>query len=158
VSKSLAPGLRLGWVVAPPAIARSVRRARAELDLGSPVIEQYALAHFIASGAYDRHLRKMRREYRIRRDALVQALADHLPEVRVQGVSAGLHLYAELPHHWDEQAVATAARSQGLAVEPVAPQPGRTARPALVIGFARLPAHRITEAIHGMTARLNVRT
>ncbi|WP_449063990.1 aminotransferase-like domain-containing protein, partial [Planomonospora algeriensis] len=115
VSKSLAPGLRLGWVVAPPHIAGAVRRARAEQDMGSPVLEQHVLADLLRTGAYDRHLRRMRREYRARRDALVRALAEHLPEITVWGVSAGLHLFAELPGGWDERAVAAAARARGLA-------------------------------------------
>ncbi|MFD0470193.1 PLP-dependent aminotransferase family protein [Nonomuraea thailandensis] len=61
VSKALAPGLRLGWVAAPPDLAEAIRRARGELDLGSPVIEQHALAHFLRTGGYDKHLRRMRR-------------------------------------------------------------------------------------------------
>lgn len=142
VSKSLAPGLRLGWLVAPPDIAQSVRRARGELDLGSPVIDQYALARFIRTGGYDRHLRRMRREYRRRRDALVRALAEHLPALKVHGISAGLHLYAELPGGWDEPRVAAAARACGLTVDPVSS--------ALVIGFARLPEHRIAEAVRDL--------
>jgi len=56
--------LRLGWLVAPPALAEAAQRARAVSDLGLPVIDQYALAQLIASGAYDRHLRHMRRRYR----------------------------------------------------------------------------------------------
>ncbi|MEZ0073467.1 PLP-dependent aminotransferase family protein [Planotetraspora sp. GP83] len=147
VSKSLAPGMRLGWVVAPPHIARSVRLARAELDLGSPVIDQHALAHLIRTGRYDRHLRRMRREYRARRDALVGALAEHLPAIAVQGVSAGLHLYARLPEGWDEAALAAAARAAGLAAEPVVPA---HRRPGLVIGFARVPPHRITRAVRDL--------
>ncbi|MCT9932689.1 PLP-dependent aminotransferase family protein [Planotetraspora sp. A-T 1434] len=147
VSKSLAPGMRLGWVVAPPHIATSVRLARAELDLGSPVIDQYALAHLIRTGRYDRHLRRMRREYRARRDALVSALAEHLPAIAVQGVSAGLHLYARLPEGWDEVALAAAARAAGLAAEAVVPA---HRRPGLVIGFARVPPHRITRAVRDL--------
>ncbi|GAA0407421.1 GntR family transcriptional regulator [Acrocarpospora corrugata] len=139
VSKALAPGLRLGWIAAPPALAGAVRLARAEFDLGSPVIDQYALARFIGSGGYDRHLRRMRREYRARRDALVQALAEHFPELRVRGISAGLHLYAELD---DPAAFARAARAQGLAAE--------TAGDGLSIGFARLPESRLTAAVRAM--------
>ncbi|GAA4565738.1 MocR-like pyridoxine biosynthesis transcription factor PdxR [Planotetraspora kaengkrachanensis] len=153
VSKSLAPGLRLGWLAAPPHIAGSVRRARGELDLGSPVIDQHVLAHLVASGGYDRHLRRMRREYRVRRDALVDALAEHLPEITVHGISAGLHLYAELPDGRQE-AVAEAARTAGLSVEPVTWEGARRRPPALVIGFARLPAHRILRAVEEAAERV----
>ncbi|MEU0518509.1 PLP-dependent aminotransferase family protein [Streptosporangium sp. NPDC006007] len=154
VSKSLAPGLRLGWVAAPPEIAESIRLARAELDLGSPVLEQYALAELIRTGGYDRQLRRMRREYRTRRDALVGALTEHLPEIRVRGVSAGLHLLAELPDGWDEPAVAETAQDCGLAVEPVAPMRYAPGPPALVVGFARLPAHRADETVRTLASRL----
>ncbi|MFF4773943.1 PLP-dependent aminotransferase family protein [Microtetraspora fusca] len=145
VSKSLAPGLRLGWLVAPPAVAAAVRRARGELDLGSPVIDQYALARFMRTGGYDRHLRRMRREYRRRRDALVRALAEQLPELTVHGISAGLHLYAELPGGWDARRTAEAARTCGLAVDPLPS--------GLVIGFARLSEHRIADAVRELRAR-----
>ncbi|MBG0815038.1 PLP-dependent aminotransferase family protein [Planomonospora sp. ID82291] len=154
VSKSLAPGLRLGWVAAPPHIAAAVRRARAEQDMGSPVLEQHVLADLLRTGAYDRHLRRMRREYRARRDALVRALAEHLPEITVRGVSAGLHLLAELPGGWDERAVAAAARARGLAAEPVGPMRRRPGPPALVMGFARLPAHRAGEIVAAVTGDL----
>jgi len=160
VSKSLAPGLRLGWLVAPEPIARAVRQAREEEDLGSPVIDQYALAHLIATGGYDRHLRRMRREYRARRDAMVRALAEHLPQVRVPGVAAGLHLYAELPPGWDEERVVAAAIAAGLAVDPVTPMRARPGPPGVVIGFARLPVHRIAAAVRelAMNIRHYVRT
>ncbi|GII52990.1 GntR family transcriptional regulator [Planotetraspora thailandica] len=151
VSKALAPGLRLGWLVAPPALARSVRQARGELDLGSPVIDQHALAHLIASGGYDRHLRRMRREYRTRRDAMTAALAEHLPEIAVHGISAGLHLYAEMPDGRQE-VIAEAARAAGLSVDPVTRNGGGAAH-ALVIGFARLPAHRIRKAVEEVASR-----
>jgi GntR family transcriptional regulator / MocR family aminotransferase len=148
VSKSLAPGLRLGWLVGPPALAEAARAARATSDLGSPVLDQYALAQLIASGAYDRQLRQLRRRYRVRRDALAAALARWLPGAVVHGVSAGIHLYVELPPDHDEAAVVQAAAERGVAVDGVAPMRIATAGPpALVLGFARLPEHRITEAI-----------
>ncbi|MDP9848995.1 PLP-dependent aminotransferase family protein [Streptosporangium lutulentum] len=154
VSKSLAPGLRLGWVVAPLGVAESVRQARGELDLGSPVLEQYALADFIRTGGYDRNLRRMRREYRIRRDGLVKALADHLPEITVHGVSAGLSLFAELPDDWDEPSAVQAAKDCGLAAEPVAPMRHAWGPPALVMGFARLPVHHTDEVIRNFANNL----
>jgi GntR family transcriptional regulator/MocR family aminotransferase len=148
VSKSLAPGLRLGWLVAPPPLAQAARRARVTSDLGSPVIDQYALAQLIGSGAYDRHLRQLRRRYRARRDALTEALARWLPGAVVRGVSAGIQLYVELPPGLDEASVVMAAAARGVAVDGAAPlRVERGGPPALVLGFARLPEHRIAQAV-----------
>ncbi|WP_327089458.1 PLP-dependent aminotransferase family protein [Nonomuraea sp. NBC_01738] len=158
VSKSMAPGLRLGWVVAPGSMAETIGLARGELDLGSPVIEQYALAHFLRSGGYDRHLRKMRREYRKRRDALVTALGEHLPEVTVKGIEAGLHAYLELPPGWDEAVAAEEATRLGLPAEGVAPMRERPGPPAVVVGFARLPAHRAAPAVRALKVRMSGQT
>jgi GntR family transcriptional regulator / MocR family aminotransferase len=148
VSKALAPGLRLGWLVARPPLAQAVQAARATSDLGSPVLDQYALAELLASGAYDRQLRQLRRRYRARRDALTGALARWLPGAVVHGVSAGIQLYVELPPGHDEAAVVRAAAERGVAVEGVAPlRIAGGGPPALVLGFARLPEHRIAEAV-----------
>jgi DNA-binding transcriptional MocR family regulator len=148
VSKSLAPGLRLGWLVAPPALADAARRARATSDLGSPVIDQHTLAQLLSRGAYDRQLRQLRRRYRARRDALTDALARWLPGAVVHGVSAGIQLYVELPAGHDEAAVVRAAAERGVAVEGAAPlRVASGGPPALVLGFARLPEHRIAEAV-----------
>ncbi|MEV4106868.1 PLP-dependent aminotransferase family protein [Nonomuraea sp. NPDC049695] len=155
VSKAMAPGLRLGWVAAPPDLAEAVRRARGELDLGSPVIEQYALAHFLRTGGYDKHLRRMRRKYRRRRDALVTALAEELPEVRVKGIDAGLHVYLELPDGWDELRTTRAAQELGLSTEPVGPMRESPGPAAVVVGFARLPAHKAAEAVRGLKVRMS---
>ncbi|GAA1679525.1 PLP-dependent aminotransferase family protein [Nonomuraea maheshkhaliensis] len=155
VSKALAPGLRLGWVAAPPDLAEAIRRARGELDLGSPVIEQYALAHFLRTGGYDKHLRRMRREYRRRRDALVTALGAELPEVRVKGIDAGLHLYLELPDGWNEPRTVRAARELGLSAEAVGPMREAAGPPAMVVGFARLPVHKAADAVRGLKVSMS---
>ncbi|WP_188192554.1 MocR-like pyridoxine biosynthesis transcription factor PdxR [Nonomuraea sp. SYSU D8015] len=155
VSKALAPGLRMGWVAAPADLAEAIRRARGELDLGSPVIEQYALAHFLRTGGYDKHLRRMRREYRRRRDALVAALAEELPKVQVKGIEAGLHMYLELPSGWEEQDVVRAAKDLGLSAEPVGPMRESPGPPAVVVGFARLPTHKAAEAVRGLKIRMS---
>lgn len=150
VSKSLAPALRLGWAVAPPALAARLRDHRSRTDLGAPVVEQYALTEFLRSGGYDRHLRTMRRRYRTRRDALTAALGAHLPAARVHGVSAGIHLYVELPPGCDEDAVVADAARMGVAVTGGRSlwSAGRAADapPALVLGYAGLSETRLVKA------------
>ncbi|MFG2005695.1 PLP-dependent aminotransferase family protein [Spirillospora sp. NPDC048911] len=150
VSKALAPALRLGWAAAPPKLADRLRVHRAQNDLGAPVLDQYAFANLISTGSYDRHLRMMRRQYRTRRDVLVEALAKHAPSVKVRGVSAGIHLYVELPPGSDEGAVVAAAASLGVSVAGAAamwsPARSRQAPPALVLGYGRLGESRLAQA------------
>ncbi|MFK3978927.1 PLP-dependent aminotransferase family protein [Micromonospora sp. NPDC050397] len=114
VSKSLAPGLRLAWMVLPGELVRQVAAAKGSVDWSS-ALEQLTLAEFIASGAYDRHVRAMRLRYRRRRDQLVAALASRAPGVRVTGLAAGLQAVLELPPG-TERAVVEAAARRGLAV------------------------------------------
>ncbi|WP_433467259.1 PLP-dependent aminotransferase family protein [Spirillospora sp. CA-128828] len=150
VSKSLAPALRLGWVVAPPSIAGRLREHRVNTDLGAPVLEQFALTEFLSGGGYDRHLRTMRRRYRTRSDALVGALAENLPGAVVRGVSAGIHLYVELPDGCDEDAVVARAARAGVSVAGARQMWSRgraaDAPPALVLGYARLSEPRLVKA------------
>jgi GntR family transcriptional regulator/MocR family aminotransferase len=152
VSKTLAPGLRLGWMVAPDRLAGAVVAAKASDDLGTPVVEQLALADFLERGELDRHLRRTRGVYRARRDALVAALAHHLPGCRPAGVAAGLHLVVQLAESTDERAVLERARERGvglygLSEHRIAPGPpalllgyGRIAEPAIESGAAELAA------------------
>ncbi|TDD82536.1 PLP-dependent aminotransferase family protein [Actinomadura rubrisoli] len=150
VSKSLAPALRLGWAVAPPAVAERLRLHRGYTDLGAPVLDQYTLAEFIRGGVYDRHLRTMRRKYRARRDALAGALRAHIPGAVVQGVSAGIHLYVELPGGCDEDEVVGRAEQAGVSVAGARPlwssRRAGSAPPALVLGYAKHGEARLLKA------------
>ncbi|MFF0519552.1 PLP-dependent aminotransferase family protein [Actinomadura nitritigenes] len=150
VSKALAPALRLGWTVAPARLATRLREHRGQTDLGAPVIEQYALAEFLRSGGYDRHLRTMRRRYRSRRDALADALATYVPGATVHGVSAGIHLYVELPPGSDEDAVLARAARSGVSAagarEMWSAERAAGAPPALVLGYARIAESRLVKA------------
>ncbi|MFD6987471.1 PLP-dependent aminotransferase family protein [Streptomyces sp. NPDC059943] len=137
-SKSLAPGLRLAWMVLPRALVGEVIEAKGDVAAVPSAMDQLTLAEFITSGAYDRHVRSMRLRYRRRRDQLVEALAERAPETRVTGIAAGLHAVVELPPGTDERAVIQAAAWQGLAIRglsafrhPSVP-PGRD---ALVVGY-----------------------
>ena len=95
-SKTLAPALRLGWLVVPARLLEAVQHHQRQMDFGVSRIDQHAFADFLGRGELDRHLRRMRVRYRARRDALVEALNESLPEARVHGISAGLHVAVQL--------------------------------------------------------------
>jgi GntR family transcriptional regulator / MocR family aminotransferase len=145
VSKTLAPALRLGWLVLPPALVELVADQRNLADHGAPTLDQLALARLIESGAYDRHLRQARRRYRARRDALLDAVRRHLPGARVTGLAAGLHAVIRLPREVDSGALMRAAAERSVGVYPLAL--GYMRPPArgdgLVLGYANLTESRI---------------
>ncbi|GAA2235155.1 hypothetical protein GCM10010430_14880 [Kitasatospora cystarginea] len=145
-SKSLAPGLRLGWAVVPAGLAADFRTAKRYADLGTGVFDQLAFAGLLATGAYDRHLRALRPRYRSRRDALAGALHRVLPGARVRGVAAGLHLYLDLPDDVAEDAVVAGAAARGVRVEPVTGMRLRPGGPALALFYAGLSEGRLTAA------------
>ena len=153
-SKSLAPGLQLGWALVPPWLAGAVVEEKVRTQRGPAVLEQAALADLLGRGEVDRHLRRSRRRYRARRDALVAALAEHLPAATLGGVAAGLHVVAWLPAGADEPAAVTAARARGVAVHalhaqcsPAAPWP-----PALLLGYAAEPEPALARAARDLAA------
>ncbi|MEV4533727.1 PLP-dependent aminotransferase family protein [Asanoa sp. NPDC049518] len=151
-SKALAPALRLGWLCPPRDRRRAVHAAKDAADHGGPALEQLAFADLLATGGYDRHLRHARRAYRGRRDALVAALATYLPQCRVHGVAAGLHLVVELPPGTDDAALAAKAHAAGLGPVPLSATrlaPGGP--PGLVIGYASQPPDRIAASVYRLS-------
>jgi GntR family transcriptional regulator/MocR family aminotransferase len=150
LSKSLAPALRLGWMVVPPALRDEVATARARSDRFTSSIIQATVAEFIQSGDLDRHLRRTRRSYRQRRDALIAALREHLPDCRATGISAGLHVVVRLPSGMDATRLAATAAQHGILVRPLEPTSGLPA--ALVMGYGTLTPQRIEEGIRHLAA------
>jgi GntR family transcriptional regulator/MocR family aminotransferase len=149
-SKTLAPGLRLGWLIAPTELVERIAAAKELADRGSPVIEQLAFADFLARGEFDHHLRRMRPVYRRRRDVLLRALERHLPDVRPTGASAGLHIVAWLPPDVDEQAVVERAATLGVGAYGLSKYRTRAdvGPGGLLFGYGRLTEGEIEEGIH----------
>jgi GntR family transcriptional regulator/MocR family aminotransferase len=153
-SKTLAPALRLGWVVAPPELASEAARTKRLLDFCSPVLEQLALKRLIDSGEYDRHVRRVRGIYRRRRDRLITALAEHLPELGVKGIAAGLHVLLQLPSELDDASVAAEAAHDGIRVEPLSRFVLDRPASGLVIGYGRVHETALEPAIAGLVAAI----
>ncbi|WP_285548804.1 PLP-dependent aminotransferase family protein [Actinoplanes regularis] len=148
VSKSLAPGMRLGWLIAPRGMQAELLAAKHASDLGSSALPQLVLAELLASGDYERHLRTVRTRQRARRDALLAGLRAHLPQARVRGVAAGLHLLVELPAGTDDVAFADRVRETGVLAHPLSWHRLLPGPPGLILGYAAHSPDRLTEAAH----------
>ncbi|SCK27537.1 GntR family transcriptional regulator / MocR family aminotransferase [Streptomyces sp. ScaeMP-e48] len=151
VSKSLAPGLRLGWLIAPASLTGRIVARKRTMDLGNPAIDQAVLADFISRGAYDRQLRRCQRAYRERRDAMVAALDEHFPGTEVSGIAAGLHIIARLPERYGPKGVFLGrAAGAGIALRPLSDCGDAGAEDgsvALVLGYAHLGVGDIARGV-----------
>lgn len=153
-SKTLSPALRLGWLVPPPRLYAAVADALDTATSGPSVLDQLAFAAMLEEGAYDRHLRRSRVEYRRRRDALVSALGSELPQVPVLGAAAGLHLVLPLPADVDEGAVVAGLAARGVAVSALGSYSRSGTGAGLVLGYGRLAPSRIGWAVGQVRAVL----
>lgn len=152
-SKTLAPGLRLGWLAAPRRLVEPIAAAKMAADHGSSGFEQLALADFIEHGELDRHLRRVRPIYRRRRDAMLAALERHLPRAEPVGASAGLHLLAWLPPGTDDIALVARAAEAGIGLIPASTGwCGADPRPGLVLGYAATDEGRIDAGVARLAA------
>jgi GntR family transcriptional regulator / MocR family aminotransferase len=149
-SKSLAPGVRLAWLVVPPALLDPVTAA---LTGGPSAIDQLTLAEFITGGGYDRHIRRARLAYRRRRDRLLTALLGL--GLELTGISAGLHAVVDIRTTRLSRILAS-ARDHGLALDGLDVYAARTDqdRSGLVIGYGRPPEHAYTTALARLCAVL----
>jgi len=148
-SKTLAPGLRLGWLIPPAALHADLVTGKHASDLGSPALPQLVLAQLIASGELEQHIRLARKRQRGRRDALLAAVHEHLPDARVQGVAAGLHLLITFPALAGQVSDADLADQIGRAgvlVHPLSYHGERSEVPGLVMGYAAHTADQLREA------------
>jgi GntR family transcriptional regulator/MocR family aminotransferase len=148
-SKTLAPALRLAWMLVPSDLVAETTGQHGIARAMPSALLQAAYATLLEDGVIDRHLRRTRRLYHGRRDALVRALADRMPEARVGGASAGLHLMASLSDDADEDRIAASALRRGVAIHTLhrdCAVSGAT-EPALLLGYGRIPEAAIPRAV-----------
>ena len=160
LSKTLSPTLRLGYLVVPAGLCRAFSEAKRLTDRHAPMLEQDALADLLASGAYERHVRSIRRRNAERREVLLQALADHLgPRVSVEGAETGLHVVAWMSGIAAEREpqIIAAARAAGIGLYPVSPLYDPTEPRPETAGFIMGYAGLDTEALRrGVTVLATV--
>ncbi|HXB49307.1 MAG TPA: PLP-dependent aminotransferase family protein [Streptosporangiaceae bacterium] len=161
-SKSLVPGLRLGWLAVPERLAGELTTIKRETGRLSSSLDQLTLAEFISSGGYDRQVRRARLAYRARRDRLVSELRRQVPDASVTGIAAGLHVLVRLPADVAEEDVIARAAARGLALEGLAScradeagwVGGPELGPALIVGYATPPGHAFSACVARLCAAL----
>jgi GntR family transcriptional regulator / MocR family aminotransferase len=152
-SKTLAPGLRLGWLVVPADLLEPVVEAKRLADRSSGVLDQLTLAELIRSGAFDRHVRRMRVQYRRRRDYVIQAIAERVPALRPRGIAAGLHFVVQLPPGWpSERDIVQRAAERGISLIGLSDcwHAGYAGPPGIIVGYAAPADHAFAAATRAL--------
>jgi GntR family transcriptional regulator/MocR family aminotransferase len=167
VSKTLPPAIRLGWVLAPPQFVAGIVEEQRLSCRGAPRLDQEALALFMESGRFDRHLRRVREIYRARRDVLAAETERAFGPGRLRGLEAGCHALLHLPEGTSERAVVATAATMGVRVNGLghyrfaavdaearpAPRP-----PALVLGFGNVSERQISAGIRTLAKAVRHQT
>jgi GntR family transcriptional regulator/MocR family aminotransferase len=156
-SKTMFPAMRTGFMVLPAGLADAARPALARMPMHGRVPEQRALAAFLSSGQFVQHLRRMRRLYRERRDALLDALDRHLGEAAlVHGAGTGMHLSLRFADPaWRDDRISDAAIAAGIAVHCMTRHETglrKTAWNGLLLGYSQVPAGDIDDAVKRLAA------
>ena len=153
-SRTIFSALRIGYLVVPQSLIAPFTSAKWLCDRHTATLEQETLADFIASGLYERHLRRVRRRNAARRDALLEAVDKHLGDrVEVTGYGAGAHVALWPRARISEKAVIERAASRGVGVYGISPYFMRQpARNGLVLGYSRMKEGDIREGIRRLGA------
>jgi GntR family transcriptional regulator/MocR family aminotransferase len=165
VSKTLAPALRLGWVLAPPSLAPAIVEEKRLSSRGAPALDQEALAILMETGRFDRHLRRMREIYRSRRDVLAAEVTATFGPGRLRGLAAGCHALLLLPDGSSASAIAAAGAAEGVRVETLeryrsvaGADPAVVLPAALVLGFGNVDEDGIRRGIRILAEAARMRS
>jgi len=144
-SKILYPGIKVGYLVVPPALVEPFKTALYDLQRPGQMMVQAALADFISLGHFATHIRKIRQAYGAKRELLRKTLVAHIGNgIRISGEESGLHLVVELPDHVDDEALARLAAESGIAVKALSNYYlSQTPRRGLLIGYAYVEPGKI---------------
>jgi GntR family transcriptional regulator/MocR family aminotransferase len=155
-NKVLYPGIRLAYLVVPPALADTFAAGRRLLDGFSPPLTQLALADFIAGGHFAAHLRHARQGYAARREVLLRQVATSWPAaVRLGPAETGLHVVAHLPARTDDQRIARAAPAGAMGVAPLSHYwRGGKPRPGLLLSYGAATPDRIRRTVEALVPHL----
>jgi GntR family transcriptional regulator/MocR family aminotransferase len=153
-SRSIGPGLRLGYVVVPRDLIRPAITIKSLMDNGLPWLEQAALAQFMREGAWETHVKRLRQAYEKRRDALLVAMKTYLPDAKLSDAAAGTHVFVKLPEDVVSAVkVQQAAMKEGVRVYPLVDSPAwlfehlEGHQRSLLLGYAHLTEDQITAGI-----------
>ena len=147
-SKTLAPGMRLGWLIPPARLYADLLTAKHAADLGCPALPQMVLARLISTGELEQHIRQVRKRQRIRRDALLVAVREHLPSARVRGIAAGLHLLITFPgSETPDTDIAERILEAGVRVHPLSWHCQGEEAPGIVLGYAAYTPDQLSDAV-----------
>ena len=149
-SQTLSPSLRMGFLVLPPALADRYRRELSFYACTVPALEQHVLARFLSGGFYDRHLSRLRKEYRARRAAVLEAFRTGIPAGRVEDRGAGLHFLLRLDTALSDETLLARAKELGVHLRFLSSctaLPEHRTPHVLVVSYAALDADRLPQAV-----------
>lgn len=156
-SKIFAPGFRLGWIIAEPALLEQIFVCKQALDLCPPVFDQYLAAEFLGSGALDRNLRRSISLYRDKRDYMISLLEKYMPAgVTWTHPDGGLFLWVTLPEGVDTVAMYDSALAAGVAyVAGSFFYPDGSHRNTMRLNFSYLARERMETGVKLLAAEIN---
>jgi len=155
-SKTLFPGLRLGFMVLPKVLSTHFGVGLSELYREGRLLDQAVLADFMNEGHYTSHIKRMRTQYARRQTLLREAIVEHFgKDWPISTHEAGLHLVMHLPEGADDVGIVLAARSLGISIRPLSRYyAGGAGKPGLLFGYACVPDDAIKPAFQTLVAAI----